>query len=307
MGLADLLTIRDQTDTDGRLLLEDSAPRKARRRAEKGGIAMKTVPCTYTDSPSRLGGTMNISAYEALRQDTAAILNGFAWLRANYLRLHPTRRGTVQAFFDVGNLGITLPLVLLYRGQDPVPPYGMLPTYIASIFKASRGVFSAAVDLLNTSGPPLRTITANEVMAFAEERGHFTREETKRVCAAPTRLIERCIGVFVTGEGGDPATSELGTCLRFGDLWEFYRLQDEFGQALSNYRFLLDKLRHAGMTDINQMFAEMVPDHGQIRTFGEVTERLVGRANAIQDQLNALMGRRAGVAPLSLERLVAML
>jgi len=307
MGLADLLTVRDQTDSSGRLLLEDSAPRKARRRAQQAGIAMKTVDCPYVDSPSRQGGTMNVSAYEALRQDTAEILNGFAWLRANYLRVHPTAQSTVQAFFDVSNLGITLPLVLLYRGRNPVRPHGELPTYVASIFKASRGVFSAAVDMLNNAGPPPRTITAAEVMQFAEEHGHFEREETKRVCAAPTRLIERCIDVFVTGEGGDAARSELGAQVAFSDLWQFYRLQDEFGQALSRYRFLLDKLSQAGMTDINEMFGAMVPVGDRMRSFGEVTDGLVGRANAIQNELNALLGRRAGVAPLSLERLVAML
>jgi len=307
MGLADLLTVRDQTDTSGRLLLEDSAPRKARRRAQQAGIDMKTVDCPYPDSPSRQGGMMNVSAYEALRQDTAEILNGFAWLRANYVRLHPTGGATVQAFFDVSNLGITLPLVLLYRGQDPVRPHGAMPTYIASIFKASRGVFSAAVDLLNTAGPPSRTISAAEVMEFAETRGHFKRDETKRVCAAPTRLIERCIDVFVTGEGGDAHRSGLGEHVTFGLLWNFYRLQDEFGQGLSTYRFLLDKLNQAGMTDINEMFGATVPDGGRMRSFGDVTESLVRRANGIQDELNALLGRRPGVAPLRLEQLVAML
>jgi len=307
MGLADLLTVRDQTDASGRLLLEDSAPRKARRRAQQAGVAMKTVACPYPDSPSRQGGTMNVSAYEALRQDTAEILNGFAWLRENYLRIHPSGRSTVQAFFDVSNLGITLPLVLLYRGRSPVRPHGELPTYVASIFKASRGVFSAAVDMLNNAGPPLRTITAAEVMQFAEEHGHFRRDETQRVCAAPTRLIERCIDVFVTGEGGDAARSELGAQVPFGVLWKFYRLQDEFGQALSRYRFLLDRLSEAGMTDINQMFGAMVPVDGGMRSFGDVTDGLVGRANVIQEELNLLLGRRAGVAPLRLERLVAML
>jgi len=322
MGLADLLTVRDQTDASGRLLLEDSAPRKARRRAQQAGVAMKSVACPYPDSPSREGGTMNVSAYEALRQDTAEILNGFAWLTESYLRLQPTRRRTVQAFFDVSNLGITLPLVLFYRGRHPVRPHGDLPPYIASIFKASRGVFSAALDLSNVAGPPSRRITAAEVMQFAEERGHFKREETKRVCAAPTRLIERCLDVFITGDGGDESRSELGTQVDFSVLWEFYRLQDEFGRALSNYRFLLEKLSQAGMTDINQMFGAMVPGSvpernagsgpepsagSVMRPFGDVTEDFVARANAIQDGLNRLLGRRPGVAPLSLERLVAML
>jgi len=307
LGLSDLLTIRDQTDTSGRLLLEDSAPRKARRRAQQAGVPMKTVECPYPDSASRQGGSMNLSAYEALRQDTAEILDGFAWLTESYLRVQPGRRATVQAFFDVSNLGITLPLVLFYRGQDPVPPHGQLPTYIASIFKASRGVFSAAVDLLNRAGPPSRAITAAEVMAFAEEHGHFRRDETKRVCAAPTRLIERCIDVFITGEGGDETRSALGDAVPFRLLWEFYRRQDEFGRALSTYRFLLDKLSEAGMTDINQMFGAMVPDGNRMRSFGDVTDGLVARANAIQDELNRLLGRRPGVAPLSLERLIAML
>ena len=307
MGLADLLTIRDQTDTSGRLLLEDSAPRKARRRAQQAGIAMKTVECPYPDSPSRQGGVMNVSAYEALRQDTAEILNGMAWLTENYLGMHPTRRRSVQAFFDISNLGITLPLVLFYRGQDPVLPHGRLPTYIASIFKASRGVFSAAVDMLNNAGPPSRRITAAEVVQFADEHGHFRREETKRVCAAPTRLIERCVDVYVSGEGGDATRSGLADAVDFSTLWEFYRLQDEFGQALSAYRFLLEKLNSAGMTQIEEMYAAVVPDGGRMRSFGDVTESLLHRVNAIQDALNALLGRRPGAAPVRLERLMEML
>ncbi|MBA3268797.1 MAG: hypothetical protein H0T70_11155 [Acidimicrobiia bacterium] len=307
MGLAELLTVRDQTDTDGRLLLEDSAPRKARRRVEKAGVAMKTVPCPYADSPSRQGGVMNISAYEALRQDTAEVLNGVAWLRDNYLRMHPPGRGTVQAFFDTSNLGITLPLVLFYRGRNPVLPHGQLPSYIASIFKASRGVFSAAVDMLNRSGPPTRVITAAEVMEFADRHGHFRRDETKRVCAAPTRLIERCVDVFVTGEGGDARRSALSDAVDFPTLWDFYRFQDDFGRMLSNYRFLLEKLNQAGMTQLEEMFGAMVPDGGRMRPFGEVTDAMVQRANAIQEGLNALLGRRPGVAPLRLERLVEML
>ena len=307
MGLADLLTVRDQTDVNGRLLLEDSAPRKARRRAQQAGVAMKTVDCPYADSPSRQGGVMNISAYEALRQDTAEIFDGVAWLTANYVRMHPMRRRTVEAFFDTSNLGITLPLVLFYRGRDPVPPHGRLPSYIASIFKASRGVFSAAVDMLNRAGPPSRLITAAEIVEFADQNGHFRREETKRVCAAPTRLIERCVDVFVTGEGGNAGRSGLGDFVDFPTLWEFYLLQDEFGQALSQYRFLLERLNEGGMTSLDEMFGAMVPEGGRMRPFGDVTESLVQRANAIQEALNALLGRRPGVAPLRLEQLMQML
>ncbi|MGH2772073.1 MAG: hypothetical protein ACRDIU_02895, partial [Actinomycetota bacterium] len=47
MRLWDLLTITDQTDDQGRLLLEDSAPADAIARVEAGGISMETVPVAY--------------------------------------------------------------------------------------------------------------------------------------------------------------------------------------------------------------------------------------------------------------------
>ena len=71
LRLAQLLTLSDQTDETGRLLLEDSAPPPAIRRAERAGISMETVTCAYPDTPSRVGGRMNASAYDALRRDTA--------------------------------------------------------------------------------------------------------------------------------------------------------------------------------------------------------------------------------------------
>lgn len=306
LALAQLLTVGDQTDASGRLLLEDSAPEKARRRASQAGVAMETIECPYRDTPSRLGGAMNVSAYEALRQDTAEILDGFAWLTTNYLRLHPTRRATVQALFDTSQLAISLPLVLFHRSQDPVPPHRRLPTYVASVFKAGRGVFSAAVDMRNRAGPFQKT-SAAEIVRFADDHDHFRRAETGRVCAGPTRLVERTLAVLVTGEGGDAARSGLEDLVDFTTLGEFCRLQEELGQALSAYRPLLDHATaRVGITDPNSLFRAMVPDRGRLRPLGEVTEELVARANAIQGALNQLLGRRAGPS-VNFERLVAML
>ncbi|MFN2608451.1 MAG: hypothetical protein ABR511_11275 [Acidimicrobiales bacterium] len=307
LALADLLTVSDQTDAGGRLLLEDSAPERARRRAASAGVAMETVECRYPDSPSRQGGRMNASAYEALRQDTAEILDGFAWLTTRYLALHPTRRRTVQALFDTSQLGITLPLVLFRRSEAPVPAHKALATWVASIFKASRGVFSAAVDLRNTAGPPFRKLTGAEVMAFAEERGHFRRAETGRVCAAPTRLIERAVTVLVTGEGGDAGRSGLEHMVDFGLLWEVTRRQDELGDVLSALRA---RIEHAaarvGVADPAALFATPVPDGGRMRPLGEVATEAAARATAVQAELNRLLGRRAG-ATVTVPAVLAML
>ncbi|MGH9149060.1 MAG: hypothetical protein ACRD0F_01805, partial [Acidimicrobiales bacterium] len=219
--MAELLALSDQTDENGRLLLEDSAPRKARKRAEKAGVAMRTTRCTYADSPLRVGGLMNASAYDALRHDTAEMLNGFAWLAGGYLAIHPAHKGTTRGLFDVANMGVTLPLVLFHRAEGAIAHHGQLPSWVGSLFKASRGVFSATVDLGNRSGPGA-ALTAAETVAFAEEAGHLRRPETARVCAAPTRLIERTIAVMLTGEGADPSRSHLGQWLDFALLWRFY-------------------------------------------------------------------------------------
>jgi hypothetical protein len=295
LSLSQLLTVGDQTDAAGRLLLEDSAPEKARRRVTQAGVSIETVPSPYHDLASRAEGVINLSAYEALRQDTAEILDGFAWITTQYLRLHPTRRATVQAFFDCSQLGISLPLVLFQRTVDPVPAHRRLPTYVASIFKASRGVFSAAVDLRNRTGAPFAKTTAAEIVRFADEHGHLKRAETGRVCAAPTRLIERALGVLVTGEGADPARSGLGGLVDFEVLWDFCRLQEELGQALSAYRAVLDQATaRVGMADPETLFRTMVPDGGRTRPLGEVTEALAARATALQGELNRLLGRRPG-------------
>jgi hypothetical protein len=308
MRLSQLLTVRDQTDTTGRLLLEDSAPEHARRKAHRAGIAMKTESCPYRDTPSRLGGTMNTSAYDALRRDLAEVLNGLAWIAASYLELDPARRSTVRALLDCSHLGVSLPLVLFYRSDEAVEPHGALPSYVASIFKACRGLFSAAVDLLNKQGPPERVVTAEEVVAFAEHEGHLVRPNTRRVCAAPTRLIERTIDVILTGEGADPSRSDLGTLVAFPTLWEFYTVEESFSEALSGYRLLLDNLMStAQLADPAQLFETRILDEGRSRPFGEVTEEFLQRAEEVQASLNRILGRSTNAASVTFEDLLRLL
>ncbi len=206
LRLRDMLTVTDQTDENGRLLLEDSAPKRARKRAQGAGVAMKTVKCPYHDTPSRLGGDMNASAYEALRRDMGQVLDGFAWLAERYLEVERGQpRASVQVLLDTSNLAITLPLLLFHRNPDGVPAHGALPSYVASLFKAGRGLFSVAFDLRNTRGPG-PAFTVADVVSCAEEKGHFARPESGRVCAVPTRLIERTIDAILTGR---PARSRL--------------------------------------------------------------------------------------------------
>ncbi|MDQ6909655.1 MAG: hypothetical protein M3Z84_02550 [Actinomycetota bacterium] len=307
LRISDILNVRDQTDESGRLLLEDSAPKRARKDLVRAGIPMKTAKCSYADSPSRQGGTMNVSAYEALRQDTAEILDGYAWFTSNYLTVFPERRATVRALYDTSHLGLTLPLVLFYRGVDTVAPYKKLPSYVASIFKASRGLFSAALDLLNRRGPYNDRLTAGEVVRFAEYNKHFTRERTGRVCAAPTRLIERSIAVLLTAEGASAENSRLPELVDFPTLLEFFSIEDAFGDALSRYRFILANLmKNAPRARPRELYSYRVPEAGN-QTFEELSDSLVRHANTLQSELNRVL-RRGDTAPeLTIDNVLQLL
>lgn len=309
MRLWEMLTLADQTDITGRLLLEDSAPKAATDKAEREGIAMQTVTCPYEDTPSRTGGLMNASAYEALRQDTAGILSGFAWLTSSYLGLYEARqrKSTVRALYDVSHLGLTLPLFLFGRARRPIAPHGSLPSYMASIFKASRGVFSASVDMLNKVGPDA-IITAADVVRFADENNHLIRPNTQRACAAPTGLIERTIEVLLTGERAEATKSKLPELIDFGRLWDFYSMEAEFSDALSGYGFVLNKLSGTGASGgPAELFGYRVETQDGIRTFGDLTESILQRANLTQTSLNRLLGRSERATPITLDELIGML
>lgn len=306
LRLAELLTVGDQTDAAGRLLLEDSASKKARRLAEGRGILMNSARCPYQDTPSRLGGRMNVSAYEALRADTTGILDGFAWLTREQLTRQPAAAGTVQLLYDTSYLGLTVPLMLFHRAVDPVPAFGRLPTVVASVFKASRGLFSVAVALLNEPGRPSRTVTAAEVVEYADRHRNLVRPEPPRVCAAPTRLIERTIAVILGGDGGSAAGSQLATLTPFPALWRFYRVQDDLSQALSVYSYVLAQLsRVHGPVPPEQLFGRMVP--GTSGTFGQLTEAMLAHATSAQEELNRLLGRQVAAPPVKGPELMGLL
>lgn len=297
LRLMDLLTVQGETDASGRLVLEDAAPKRARRRARRAGVAMKTVECTYPDSPSRLGGTMNRSAYEALRRDVPEVLDGFAWLAVRYGEKVDVARDSVQALNDVSKLGVTLPLPLLRSGTDPMAEHGELPPFVASVFKASRGIFSAAFDLLHEPGAP-RTVTADEFVRFAEEQGHLQGQDTRNVCAAPTRLITRTIAAILTGEGADPDRSSLPEVLDFELLWELFCMERGFSESLSQYGNVLQRLVASGAaTSPQELFSRTVSHGGQKLPFGELTDSFLEYANRIQRDMNDLLGRDGARAP----------
>lgn len=306
LRIPDILNVRDQTDENGRLLLEDSAPKRARKDAERAGVAMKTAKVTYQDTPSRVGGTMNVSAYEALRQDTAEVLDGYAWFSTNYAKLFPERKATPQALYDTSHLGLSLPLILFYRAVDPIPRYNRLPSFVASTFKASRGLFSAALDLLNRRLPADEPLTAAGVVRFAEEEGHLIRSETGRACAAPTRLIERAIAVLLTADGADASQSRLGDLVPFSQLFEFYSIEDAFGEALSRYRFIVGSLPGSGPVNPRELLDVRVAQAGN-QTLGTITDSLLQHVNKLQVELNRVLGRRAAGRPLTLDDVLALL
>ncbi len=299
----------DQTDEHGRLLLEDSAPRQAQKRAKRAGVAMQEARCDYADSPSRLGGHMNVSAYDALRHDLAEVLHGFAWLADLRLVARPTPgRGSLGGLVDVANLGSTLPLVLFHRAQRQVPAHGSLPTFIASIFKASRGLFSGAVAMLNDDREETTPVSTDEVMVFAEGHGQFRRTETQRVCAAPTRLIARTIDAILSGAGAEAGRSRLGEHLDGEALWRFFSLHDSFSLALSNYRFVLGNLNQERPgASPEELFAEVVTVAGRTGTFGDLTEALAHHGTQVQSGLNQVLGRSGEGPPLTLTTLLQML
>ncbi len=309
LALDRMLTLGDHTDEHGRLLLEDSASRGAQKRAKRAGVPMRSARCTYPDSPSRLGGEMNVSAYEALRRDLADVLNGFAWLAEHYRQVNPSGGSTVQGLLDVSNLGTTLPLVLFHRASNPVPAHGSLPSPVASVFKASRGIFSAAIDLLNRGdgAGAGATITVADVVGFAEANGHFRRKETGRVCAAPTRLIERVVDAVLTGQGGDPSRSVFGDLLDFPTLWAFYVRHSSFSQASSTYRFVLDNLTETGDVAPEELFRATVQVEGRTWSFGDFTQAFVDHANLIQAELNQVLGRADPGSPMSMDAVLRIL
>lgn len=307
LALSRLLAVADHTDAHGRLLLEDSAPKRGRKEAQRRGVRMKSARCPFEDTPSRLGGQMNVSAFEALRRDTADILDGFAWLRARYGEVTPSASATVRTLFEVSYLALTVPLVLFHRAEDPVPAHGGLPTFVASMFKAGRGVFSAAVDMRNKQRHDA-PLTPADIVAFAEREGHLARRETGRVCAAPTRFIERALGAMLTGAGADPDRSALGSLVDFDVVWEFFGVQDAVAEALSEYRYVVDGLRQrTGRSDIGSLFDQPLGAGTFAGTFGEYSAALVERANRAQDALNVVLGRRADAAPLDLPGVLRLL
>jgi hypothetical protein len=239
------------------------------------------------------------------------MLNGFAWLAGHYLEQDPSRRNTVRGLFDTTHLGLTLPLILFRRGREPVEPHGALPSYVASIFKASRGVFSASVDMLNKTGRlPLAAggVDVAAVVRFADTEKHLARPQTDRVCAAPTRLIERTIGVIMTGDGADGGHSRLGELVEFDTLWDFYRLQDGFNEAFSTYRYHLNAAMDRGLgADVTRLFGHEVVQDGVTRSLGDLTEALLRQANTTQAALNRLLDRSERARAVRFEDLVQML
>lgn len=304
--LAELLTIGDQTDETGRLLLEDSASREAQQEVRRQGVPMDSRSSPYRDTPSRFGGRMNASAYEALRPDVAGILDGFAWLGTQRALLEPSTSRGAQRLYEASYLGLTLPLVLFHRAVAPFQPHGELPAVVASIFKASRGLFSVAVALRNNRLGRFEDIDAAGVVDFAEEGGHFVRRQPRRVCAAPTRLIERTVAVILTGKGADASASRLPEWLAFAPLWRCYRIQDELSEALSTYRYVMDQMtRTAPASRPEQLFSRPVP--GSPGTFGQLTEAVLAHANSAQAQLNRLLGRTGDPPSVGFDELLRLL
>jgi hypothetical protein len=166
---------------------------------------------------------------------------------------------------------------------------------------------SAAVDMMNKAGESSKP-TTHDVVAFADREGHLARQASGRVCAAPTRLIERTIAVILTGEGGDASRSGLAQLVEFPPLWEFCRLQDSLGATMSGYRAVLEDLSRKGnLAGPQELFSCVVVISGVRRSFGEFTESVLNRVTLVQAQANRVLGRSGDAPPITFEQLVGML
>ena len=300
--------VATQTDASGRLLLEDSAPRQAQKKVQRAGVEMRSAAAPYHDTPSRVGGLMNVSAYEALRQDTAEILNGFAWLTERYLEAEPSRRrASVDVLVHASGLAVALPVILFHRAEDPFDPHGQLPTFVANVFKAGRGLFSVAIDMANDDRYRSATVTAAEVVEFADRKSHFKRANTSRVCAAPTRLIERTIDSILTGTGTDAGRSRLGELVDFSMLWAYHSVERKFSRSCRDYGYMLEGLSRGPNTRPEQLFGEVVQVDGRPWTFGRLTQAFVEYANVVQAELNRILGRAENAAPVTLNEALRLL
>ncbi|MGI8425254.1 MAG: hypothetical protein ACR2FO_00925 [Actinomycetota bacterium] len=309
LGLAEMLTLTDETDDRGRLLLEDSAPGPAQHKAQKAGVPMETVKCPYEDTPSRYEGNMNQSAYGALRDDISGVLNGFAWLSERYIAINPSvSRSSVRCLIETSNLAITLPQVAFRQAGSPVRLHGSLPSYVASIFKAARGIFSVGVALMNLESDAARKITAGEVVEIAEDQGHLVRAETGRVCAAPTKLISRALDAILTGGGADSTKSTLPEFIDFPTLWEFYQVQEAFSDGLNRVGYALNQVTQGrDISSPQELFEATFTIGAESMPFGELAGSFVQQANAAQDKLNNLLGRAGKATPLAFKDILSLL
>lgn len=252
---------------------------------------------------------MNVSAYEALRHDITEVLNGFAWLAE--LRAEAAARvsrTSLQAVIDVANLGSTLPLILFHRTERSFPGQGAVPSFVASIFKASRGLFSGAIAMLNDGREPELTVTTEEILAFVEGHGDLRRPETGRVCAAPTRLIGRTVEVILSGRGAESDRSGLADHVDGAQLWAYFSLHDSLSSALSTYRFVLENLSrdHPGATP-EQLYGVGVEVAGRRGSFGDLTEAVIQTASVAQARMNEVLGRSGDAPPLDVRGLLQIL
>jgi len=309
LGLAEMLTLTDETDDRGRLLLEDSAPEPAQHKAQLGGVPMETTQCPYEDTPSRYLGEMNQSAYAALRDDISGVLNGFAWLSERYAALNPSvARPSVRCLLETSNLAITLPLVAFRQAGGPIRRHGTLPSYVASIFKAARGIFSVGIALINLDADAGREITADEVVAIAEDQGHLVRARTSRVCAAPTKLISRALDAILTGEGADSTKSTLGEFIDFPTLWAFYQVQESFSDGLNRVGYAINQITGGrSISSPQELFEATFTIGTESVVFGDLAQSFIQHANAAQNRLNNLLGRAGKGTPLAFKDILSLL
>jgi len=304
-----MLTLTDETDDRGRLLLEDSAPEPAQHKAQLGGVPMETTQCPYEDTPSRYLGDMNQSAYAALREDISGVLNGFAWLSERYAAMNPSvARSGVRCLLETSNLAITLPLVAFRQAGSPVRRHGSLASYVASIFKAARGIFSVGIAMMNLDIDSAREITADEVVAIAENNGHLLRAQTRRVCAAPTKLIARALDAILTGEGADSTKSTLGDFIDFPTLWEFYQVQESFSDGLNKVGYAVNQITGGrSISSPQELFEATFTIGTEPVVFGDLAQSFVQHANATQGRLNDLLGRAGKATPLTFKDVLSLL
>lgn len=186
------------------------------------------------------------------------------------------------------------PAYCLYRGENPYPTHGALPTEIGLAYKASLGVRVLTQALLRTQ-PPDTIITGQMLYQAAENGGHLV--ESGEGCAgSPQRIIRAC-DTLLTQAHGNPATRRFEQATQ--DFTKLRSFAPQYTEFRTKYKAFFDyaeatyegmkgfTLLGMGDKQLNELFA----------SYYEREHAFIMEMNALQIRVNAALERDPSQAP----------